>query len=360
MDRSRLLSTLAAAASGLIATQASAAGIAVVAPQTGPYASLGRQIVDGASQAAKMLGVEITLVAESCEPDSGAGIGATLRDAKVDAAVGFLCGETLDGSLSILKDAKIPAITVSVRGKIIMEDALKYGWPLFRLAPSSDAEAQALTEIILRDWQGNAFALLEDGTIHGRELAEAIRNALELRGLKPAFTDTYRPSQEQQVALVRRLKKAGITHAFVGGDRNDVAVIARDAASENIALTLLGGDAMAAADQPVALADGALAVTLPAYAALPAAASATDALRDGGIEPEGYVLPAYAAIEIAVEARKRSASQGKPLAETLVGAPFSTVLGPIVFTKDHELSENPYRLQVWQDNRFVPVAPSAQ
>ncbi|MGV8936814.1 MAG: branched-chain amino acid ABC transporter substrate-binding protein [Allorhizobium sp.] len=360
MVRSRLLSMLAAAAIGLNAPPVSAAGIAIVAPQSGHYGALGRQIIDGATAAAKALGVEITEVDESCETGSGTAIGEILRDAKVNAAIGFLCGETLEGSLAILKDAKIPAITVSVRGKIVIEDALKYGWPLFRLAPSSDAEAQALTEIILRDWQGNAFALLEDGTIHGRELAEAIRNALELRGMKPAFTDTYRPSQEQQVALVRRLKKAGITHAFVGGDRNDVAIIARDAASESIPLTLLGGDAMTAANQPVLLADGTLAVTLPGYAAMPTVESVAARLRNENIEPEGYVLPAYAALEMAVEAAKRSATEAKPLAETLVAASFATVIGPIAFTKDHELSENPYRLQVWQDNHFVALNPSQE
>jgi len=101
-------------------------------------------------------------------------------------------------------------------------------------------------------------------------------------------------------------------------------------------------------------------VTLPPYAALPAASSVTETLRQGGIEPEGYVLPAYAAIEIAVAAAKRRATEEKPLSEALVGAPFDTVIGPVAFTKDHELSENPYRLQMWQDNRFVTSTPSSQ
>lgn len=61
-----------------------------------------------------------------------------------------------------------------------MEDASRTpGWPLFRLAPTTEDEAQKLTEIILRDWTSDAIALIEDGTILGRELADAIRNGLE-------------------------------------------------------------------------------------------------------------------------------------------------------------------------------------
>ena len=79
---------------------------------------------------------------------------------------------------------------------------------------------------------------------------------------------------------MRRLKRAGATKVFIGGDRNDVATIARDAEAENIQLDILGGDAMRAANQPLALMDGVRAVAIPEYALLPAAAaSVEDAAR---------------------------------------------------------------------------------
>ncbi|MGO7515548.1 ABC transporter substrate-binding protein, partial [Rhizobium ruizarguesonis] len=78
--------------------------------------------------------------------------------------------ETLEGALPKLKDANIPAITVSVRSCILMEDALKNGWPLFRAAPADGAEAAKIIEAILKDWAADQIALIEDGTIHGREM----------------------------------------------------------------------------------------------------------------------------------------------------------------------------------------------
>ncbi len=332
--------------------------IALVAPQTGPFAILGNQMRDGAGLAAKKLGLELALIEESCEPGSGPAIARQVQESGSKAAIGFLCSESLDGALPLLKDAGIPAVTLSVRWKGVMEDALKNGWPLYRMAPSTDDEAERLTEVILRDWSGTAFALIEDGTIHGRELTETIRNALEERGLKPVFTDTFRPGQEQQVALVRRLKKAGATHVFVGGDRNDVAIIARDAAAESAALTLMGGEAMHAADTPVPLADGVLAVTLPDYAALPTAEAVVDELKAAGIEPEGYVLPGHAALTAVAEAAGAAGALSLPLAQALGEAHFDTAIGPIAFDEQHELTDNPYRLQEWRQGAFVaPPAP---
>jgi branched-chain amino acid transport system substrate-binding protein len=277
-----------------------------------------------------------------------------LINAKVQVAVGFLCSETLEGALPKLKDAGIPVITVSVRARILMEDALKNGWPLFRLAPVDGAEAAKVVDIILRDWTADPIALIDDGTIHGRELVDAVRSALDERGLKPVFNDTYRPGQEQQIALVRRLKKTGATHVFVGGDRSDVAIIARDAQSEKIPLVVMGGDSMRAADQPVPLASGSLAVAIPNYESLPPATATVQAMRAAGIEPEGYVLPSAAAAAIASQAVEAAISVNKPLAAKLIGTTFQTVLGPVTFGQNHELADNPYRLQEWRGKAFAP------
>jgi branched-chain amino acid transport system substrate-binding protein len=346
----------------LAAGECHAAGvtIGVVAPQTGSLAQLGAQIVAGAEAKIRQDGDIVVTVNEPCEENTGAAVADALIAAKVQVAIGFLCSQTLDGALPKLKDANIPAITVSVRSRILMEDALKNNWPLFRLAPSDSAEAAKIIEVILHDWASSPIALIEDGTIHGRELTEAVRNALEQNGLKPVFTDTYRPGQEQQIALVRRLKKAGATKVFIGGDRSDVSIIARDARNEKIQLDLMGGDAMRAADQPLPLADGVAAVILPDNTARADASSAGVGFRAAGVEPEGYVLPAYAAVEIAIKAAQDAAADDRPVAQHLGGMPFDTVIGKVAFDSGHELSDNPYQLMQWRSGAFVPADQPVQ
>ncbi len=335
-------------------SRAAGVTIGVVAPQDGTFASLGAQIFSGANFQIRQAGDTVVPVPETCQDNSGQAVADALIAAKVQVAIGFLCSETLEGALPKLKDANIPVITVSVRSRILMEDSLKNGWPLFRLGPQDSDEAAKVIQIILQQWTASPIALIEDGTIHGRELTEAVRNALEENGLKPVFTDTYRPGQEQQIGLVRRLKRAGATKVFIGGDRNDVATIARDAKAENIALDILSGDAMRAANQPLALADGVRAVVIPEYALLPDAAAAVGALRAAGTEPEGYVLPAAAAALIADQAVQAAVAEGKPVAEKLIGTQFNTPIGPVTFTPAHELAQNPYRLLEWRGDAFVP------
>lgn len=331
--------------------------IGVVAPQSGNYASLGQQIIIGAQVAAVSRSNEIEIFDETCDEGSGAKLAEAMVAAKIDMAIGFLCAESLDTGLETLKTAGIPAITLSVRSPILMEDALKKGWPLFRLAPDSQAEQRKLIDVILTTWADQPFAILEDGTIHSRETAEAIRNALEEKGLKPAFTDTIRPGQEQQVSLVRRLVKAGISKVFLSADRSDVSILARDAIRENAKITLLSGDTMMAAEASVPLAAGVTAVIIsppqPTEEAISATVAIAETGNDKALVVEGYMLPAYAAATIADDAVALSVANGKSKAENLINTPFKTAIGQIQFTNNHELAENPYALHVWQAGKFV-------
>lgn len=347
-----MLAGAAAFGSLLSVAPATAAVIGVVAPQSGPYALLGEQVVRGAKAAAAATGDTVLALDESCEPGAGQGIAQQLATAGASAAIGFLCVETLSDALPKLKDSGIAAITVSVRSKILREDATRYDWPFFRLAPADGEEADKLAQTILTRFQNRPIALVDDGTIYGRELMSAVRQKLESGGIKPVFTDTFRPGQEQQLALVRRLVKAGASHVVVGGDRNDVAIMARDAAEEGTPLAFIGGDVLRAANRPVPLPDGVLAVALPPYADLPAAEPIVRQLREAGAEPEGYTLPAYAAVQIAHAATLAASKQKVPIAVALRDLTVGTVIGPLRFASTGELVDNPYRLQEWRNNRF--------
>lgn len=347
-------------ASVLAASPAAAAGLtfAVVAPTEGPLAILGQQVRDGARFAAQANGDTVVDIPEACDESDGAAIGKAILAADAVAAVGFLCTEGLAAALPALAEAKVPAITLSVRSGILMEDALKKKWPLFRLAPGPKAEADKAVEVIVRDWKAEPFALIDDGTIHARELVETIRLRLEEVGMKAAFVDTYRPAQEQQLTLVRRLAQTGVTRVFVGGDRTDIAVIARDAKAEKVALTLIGGEALLGADPLVPMTDGVEAIALPDYQALPEGETIAAAMKEKNIFAEGYVLPAHAAVTVLAMA----ASRGGDLATALSGEPFPTALGTVAFGADHELRENPYRLLVWRAGAFMPAeaAPESE
>ncbi|MBB3975039.1 branched-chain amino acid transport system substrate-binding protein [Rhizobium azooxidifex] len=340
-----------------LADPAVAAGprIAVVAPASGPLAILGEQVRAGARVAARASGAELVEIGEACSEQGDSAIAPAIVSAKAVAAIGFLCTEDLQSVLPALAEAGIPVLTLSARSGVLMEDALKRNWPLFRLAPAPGMEAQKAVDVIAAEWATEPFALIDDGTIHARELVEAVRLKLEERGMKPVFVDTYRPAQEQQIGLVRRLVRAGATRVFVGGDRGDMAIILRDARAERLPLSFMGGEMLMAADAQIKLANGAQAIVLPADGVTPEGIALAAAMKETGIIAEGYVFPAHAAVTVVSRAAAAASAANQPLDVLLRQQTFPTVLGAIGFGENHELRDNPYRRMEWRDGRFQPL-----
>jgi branched-chain amino acid transport system substrate-binding protein len=338
---------------------AQALTIGVSAPLSGPNERLGRQVAEGAGIAAKTLGVATRTADDACSAEGGAAAARGFADAKVDVVVGFLCSEAIEAALPILKDAGIPVVTVGVRAESLTDRREKTGWPVWRLGPRGDDERNAAASLIVKLWRDDLFAIVDDGTIYGRELAETVRNAAEKAALKPVFIDTYRPDSDNQIGLVGRLKRAGATHVFAGGDGDDLAVMGRDAAKLDAGITFAGGEALRAASGDVAYADGTLMVAMPEWADI-ADKRALDAFAAEKVVPEGYALPAYAAVEVARAVSDAAAKDGKPIAGELTGKDFATAIGPVRFDAKGDLSENPYRLFRFEDGSFTPLAREGQ
>ncbi|HTV70995.1 MAG TPA: ABC transporter substrate-binding protein [Rhizobiaceae bacterium] len=340
----------------LVAPAAADTVIGVAAPLSGPPALLGEQISGGATLAAAAQTPPVTLqvIDDGCTAEGGAAAANTFAAAKVTAVVGFLCTEAIEAALPILKDAGIPVIAVGVRSDSLTDRRHKTKWPVWRLGPRADAERTAAGDILVREWRNVLFAIIDDGTIYGRELAETLRAAAELAALKPVFVDTFRPQLENQIALAGRLNRAGATHVFAGGDVEDIAVLGRDAAQLNAGLVIAGGEALRAAPGPVPLAAGTLMVGLPEWAEV-APADVVQRFEQAEATADGYALPAYAAIEVAAAAANEAAASGKPIAGVLTEKQFATAIGPVDFDDKGDLTASPYRLFRFDGTKFIEV-----
>lgn len=335
---------------------AQALAIGVAAPLTGPSASLGRQVEAGARIAGGALGVQVSAVDDACTAEGGAAAARQFAADKVAAVVGFLCTDAIEAALPILKDAGIPVVTVGVRTESLTDRRAKTGWPVFRLAARGDDERNAAAAILTRLWREQPFAIVDDGTIYGRELAETVRNTAEQTALKPVFIDTYRPAMDNQIGLAGRLKKAGATRVFVGGDGDDVAILGRDAAKLDAGITIAGGEALRAAAGDVPYADGTLMIAQPEWADV-ADAGALANFTAASVLPEGYALPAYSAVEIVKAAATQAPGR---LADVLGGRDFVTAIGPVRFDAKGDLSSNPYRAYRFENGKFSVLPPEGQ
>jgi branched-chain amino acid transport system substrate-binding protein len=327
--------------------------IGVVAPLTGPSARLGAQVQAGAVAARTgNADIWVHVADDACNAEGGAEAAKQLAEGKVSVVVGFLCTESIEAAMPILKQAGIPVITVGVRTNSLTDRKAKTGWPVFRLAPRSDAEGAAVASTLIELWRQELFAIIDDGTIYGRELAETFRSEAERAGLTAVYVDQFRPQLDNQIGLAGRLRKAGATHVFVGGDRDDIAILSRDAAGLGYDLTIAAGETLRAAAGEASLAAGTLMIGLPEWAEV-APPAAIAAIRSQSAEPEGYALPAYAAVEIANAANADAQASGGKLLDSLGKLSFTTAIGTIKFDGKGDLSESPYKLYRFDGTKFV-------
>ncbi len=75
-------------------------------------------------------------------------------------------------------------------------------------------------------------------------------------------------------------------------------------------------------------------------------------LAAADISPEGYVLPGYAALQIAASALSQQGAQGG-FQKRMEDTRFDTAIGPIRFDDKGDVVGNPYRLYEWDGNSFV-------
>ncbi|MBZ9858678.1 branched-chain amino acid ABC transporter substrate-binding protein [Mesorhizobium sp. CA12] len=326
--------------------------VGIAAPLSGPSAILGKQIEAGAGLAAEANDIAIKAVDDACTADGGAAAAKEFVDAKVNVVVGFLCTDAIEAALPILKDANIPVITVGVRTESLTDRRAKTSWPVYRLGPRGDDERNAVAAKLIQLWRDDLFAIVDDGTIYGREMAETFRAAAEQAALKPVFTDTFRPQLDNQIGLIGRLKKAGATKVFAGGDGEDVAIMGRDAAQLDAGITFAGGENLRTPPGDVPYPVGTLMIAPPEWSEI-ADPKVVQAFAAKNIVPDGYTLPTYAAVEVAKAAL--AGADGQPLAEALTGHDFATALGTIRFDDKGDLSQNPFRIFRFDGTHFVPL-----
>jgi branched-chain amino acid transport system substrate-binding protein len=317
-------------------------------PLSGPYKLLGEQARTGAQAAVTALGstraVELTVIDDKCTLEGGKMAAQTFIAAKVEAVAGFLCTAPLTEHAKAFAGTSVPLVTTGVRTVAITSKRTETSASIFRLAPASSQELDAVSNLLVPLWRDKKFAIVDDGTLRARELAESLRLAAEGAGLKPVFVDTFKPGLEDQFALLNRLKNAGAKHVFVGGDREDIAILAENALSKKYVLTIAASETLNAAPLDHALPDGVLMVGTPV---------AKGAQINTGTDTvaEGYFLPTFAAIELIVKSSMKS-NGSKPLDKIIVETTHETVAGTIKFAPNGDLMDNPYAVLISRAGNF--------
>ncbi len=86
------------------------------------------------------------------------------------------------------------------------------------------------------------------------------------------------------------------------------------------------------------------------------AVSVANDLASKGIDPEGYVLYTYAAVQVwAQAAQKANSTDPKKVAAAMHTGTWQTVLGPITFDKKGDVTVSDYVFYIWANGSYAEM-----
>lgn len=332
--------------------------IALTLPLSGDFSELGRDFSTGAKLAMELIGKDhqLFIADDGCDEDLANLAVKDIASVQPSIVTGMICNVSALALANGMRESKTPLLIAGARSVRLIKDRERESWNLWRMSPGDDASANQIATYIINNLQDKAFALVDDGTIYGRSLTDAIRLKLNDVGMKPQFADTFRAAQSTQSGMLRRVERSGVSLAIVASaTKEDLFTIARDHKSLNIKTQLLMTeqlDVLPYLENGYEASNGILVMMQPISASLASAFQLTKLLKERKITPTKSMYDGYASIQVAIASLAENHAQ---TIQNLKSKRFETILGAIEFDKSGKNIHNPYKLHIWQDGRLEPL-----
>ena len=363
MFKKSIIAATVFAAAGLVASAASAdITIATAGPMTGQYASFGQQMKAGAEQAVadinaaggvngQMLKLEVG--DDVCDPKQAVAVANDFVGKGVVFVAGHFCsGSSIPASAVYEEEGVLQISPASTNPKLTDEG----GPNVFRVCGRDDQQGLVAGGYLAKNHSGDNIAVLHDKTAYGKGLADATRAAMIAAGKKDTMYEAYTAGEKDYSALVSKMKQADVGVVYVGGYHTEAGLIVRQMRDQGMSTQLISGDALVTKeywDITGAAGEGTLMTFSPDPRKNPGAAPLVKLFRDKGIEPEGYVLYTYAAIQVFAQAAKKAGSADlDALLKAMTGTTFNTVLGDLSFDGKGDVTLPGYVFYEWKNGDY--------
>jgi branched-chain amino acid transport system substrate-binding protein len=364
MIRRTLFAGAALLALGALAPARADIVIATAGPITGNYATFGAQLKAGAEQAVAdinakggVLGQKLVLEVgdDACDPKQAVSIANQFASKGVKFVAGHFCSGSSIPASKVYAEEGILQITPASTNPDFTD---KGGWNTFRTCGRDDQQGAVAGKYIAKELKGKKVAILHDNSAYGKGLADETKKALNAAGVKEVLYSPYTPGEKDYSAVVSRLKQAGVEVIYIGGYHTEIGLIKRQAKQQGLDPVIIGGDALVTNEYWQITGDtgeGTL-MTFPSDPRKRATAAAVvKEFKNKGIDPEGYVLYTYAAIQVWAEAanKAKSVDPKKVAAELKSAGPWQSVLGKIAYDKKGDVTEGDYVMYAWHAGSYA-------
>lgn len=340
--------------------------IGVVGPLTQQYASFGEQMRDGAelavadiNEAGGVLGkpLEAEYGDDACDPKQAVAVAGQMVGKDVPFVAGHFCSGSSIPASQIYGDADLVMISPASTNPALTDE--RAGPNIYRVCGRDDQQGAVAGTYIAEHFAGKNIAIVHDKTAYGKGLADQTRKAMNEAGLKEKLYEAITANEKDYSALVSKLKRNDIDLIFLGGYHTEAGLITRQMRDQGLDTVMMGGDALVSQEYWSITGDageGTLMTFSPDPRDNPAAKDVVTRFEEAGVQPEGFVLYTYAAIQAwAQAAEEAGTTSSAEVTQALNNNAFDTVIGTIRFDEKGDPNLPPFAVYRWKDGDYAEI-----
>jgi branched-chain amino acid transport system substrate-binding protein len=344
--------------------------IAIVGPITGQYASFGAQMKNGGEMAVAdinaaggVLGkkLDLSIGDDACDPKQAVAVANQMTGAGVKLVAGHYCSGSSIPASKVYAESDMVQISPASTNPTLTDD--RAGPNIYRVCGRDDQQGGVAGRYLASHLGDKKIAFVHDKTAYGKGLADETKKAMNAAGKQEEMYEAITAGEKDYSALVSKLKQANIDVVYFGGYHTEAGLIIRQMRDQGMQTILMGGDALITQEFWSITGDageGTLMTFSPDPRKNPAAAEVVKRFKDKGIEPEGYVLYTYAALQAWKQAAEKSKSvERDDIVKALNDTEFDTVIGKFKFNEKGDPNLPPYAVYRWSKGTYEQIDPPA-
>ena len=340
--------------------------IAVVGPVTGQYASFGQQMknggemaVDDINEAGGVLGkkLDFTMGDDACDPKQAVAVANQITGQGVALVAGHYCSGSSIPASQVYGESDMVQISPASTNPDFTDK--RSASNIYRVCGRDDQQGGVAGQYLATHYGDKNIAIIHDKTAYGKGFADEVKKALNESGKEEVLYEAISAGEKDYSALVSKLKQAAVDVVFLGGYHTEAGLIVRQMRDQGMNTILMGGDALITQEYwsitgPAG--EGTLMTFSPDPRKNPAAAEVVQRFKDKGIEPEGYVLYTYAAIQAWKQAVEKAGSTATAdVVKALNENEFDTVIGKFKFDEKGDPNLPPYAVYRWSNGTYEEI-----
>ena len=344
--------------------------VAVVGPITGQYASFGAQMKNGGELAIEDINaaggvlvkkLDLEFGDDACDPKQAVAVANQMTGNNVALVAGHYCSGSSIPASKVYAEANMVQISPASTNPAFTDN--RAGPNIYRVCGRDDQQGGVAGKYIASHFSDKKVAFVHDKTAYGKGLADETKKAMNEAGKQEAMYEAITAGEKDYSALVSKLKQANIDLVYFGGYHTEAGLIIRQMRDQGMKTILMGGDALITQEfwsitGPAG--EGTLMTFSPDPRKNPAAAEVVKRFKDKGIEPEGYVLYTYAALQAWKQAAEKAKSiESADVVKAMNDTEFDTVIGRFKFNEKGDPNLPPYAVYRWSNGTYDEISDQA-